>query len=67
MSRFGYDGVDVLRWQWDDLTPPFGYDTLDWIEDRLRHHMTVLCASCGRVWLSGPEALAAGVCWGCRT
>jgi hypothetical protein len=63
---FGYDVVDVLRLDFD-LTPPFGYDTVDWIEDGLEHAVPVLCPSCGAAWLSGPEALAAGECWPCRT
>jgi hypothetical protein len=66
-DSFGFDVVDVVEWELDDLTPPFGYDTVDWIEDGLHHALPVLCPSCGEEWLSGPKALAAGKCWRCRT
>jgi hypothetical protein len=63
---FGFDVVDAVESNHRDPTPPFGYDTVDWIED-LGHDLPVRCPQCHEAWLMGPEALAAGECWSCRT
>jgi hypothetical protein len=60
---FGFDVLDtLLLGYW----PPFGYDVIDILEDR-KLDLPVLCTQCGQEWLAGPEALAAGKCWRCRT
>jgi hypothetical protein len=66
VSGFGYDVLDVLRDpECDDYWPPFGFDVVDWLDDR-KHKIATICPCCGEAWLSGPDALAAGKCWGCR-
>src|SRR6516165_12840543 len=46
--------------------PPYGFDVIDVIESR-RHDIPARCTGCNEAWLTGPEALAAGKCWRCRT
>jgi hypothetical protein len=60
---FGYDALDTLALGY---WPPFGLDVVDIIEGR-EHGIPTRCTQCGQAWLMGPEALAAGLCWGCRT
>jgi hypothetical protein len=61
--RFGFDVLDALEWGW---WPPFGYDVIDVLESR-EHDIPTRCTQCNDAWLTGPQALAAGKCWRCRT
>jgi hypothetical protein len=50
--------------EWGDGA--FGFDVVDVINDR-QSDLATLCPGCNERWLMGPEALAAGLCWSCRT
>jgi hypothetical protein len=76
---FGYDVVDEVELGWladlddvllDDIRSGyggFGYDTIDVLHEGRKHEIPTLCTQCHETWLMGPEALAAGKCWRCRT
>lgn len=60
---FGWDVIDALNtlrgydgWAWDVI------DVIN--EGRA---IPTLCPECGEAWLMGPDALALGKCWHCRT
>jgi len=62
MSPFGFVTLDSLAaGHW----PPFGFDVIDVInEGRV---IAMRCTGCHQAWLMGPQALASGLCWQCRT
>jgi hypothetical protein len=62
VPTFGYDPLDTLEFGWVG-----GYDVIDWIHEGREHDIATLCPVCRVHWLMGPETLAAGMCWQCRT
>jgi hypothetical protein len=63
LCTFGYDPVDCIENNW---WPVDGFDVVDYLESR-DHDIPTRCPGCNDAWLTGPEALAAGQCWRCRT
>ena len=61
-DSFGFDPLDTIELGFD----AFGYDVVDVINAG-QTDIPTLCPVCESNWLMGPEALAAGKCWQCRT
>ena len=62
-TEFGFDVLDTLEYGFD----AFGFDVVDVINEGRERDIPTRCTGCGEAWLMGPEALAAGRCWACRT
>jgi hypothetical protein len=60
---FGFDVLDTLEYGFG----AWGYDVIDVINEGRERELPTLCLGCGEAWLMGPEALASGKCWTCRT
>jgi hypothetical protein len=63
---FGYDVVDLVEDGRGNDAVGAAPDVVDVLESRKRDIPT-RCTQCGEAWLMGPEALATGKCWPCRT
>jgi hypothetical protein len=61
LGTFGFDVLDTIQLGFD----AFGYDVIDVID--AGREIAMLCTECSDAWLMGPEALATGKCWQCRT
>jgi hypothetical protein len=61
--EFGFDVLDTIQYGFG----AWGYDTIDVINEGRERDIPTRCTACNEAWLMGPEALAAGLCWRCRT
>lgn len=63
VPTFGFDMLDTLQYGYG----AFGFDVIDVINEGRERDIPTLCPQCRDAWLMGPEALATGKCWRCRT
>jgi hypothetical protein len=60
---FGFDVLDTIEYGYG----AWGFDVVDVINEGRELDIPTRCTECGEEWLMGPESLAAGKCWSCRT
>jgi len=64
VTTFGFDVLDALASGGYD---GWAFDVIDVINEGRERGIPTLCLQCREAWLMGPEALAVGKCWRCRT